>query len=278
MAHAASTHAASAQALEPVRVMSGAGATVALIDSGVDASHPWFGGAPLRHVRVEKSGDQHRVIPCEGSDASGHGTACAGILRRMVPAATLVDVRALDADGKGSKSSLLASLRYCIEQRFDVVNLSLGIDVPRKANLELKDHLPILTLYELADRAVSAGVVLVAAGPNVPHFRTYPGKFKALVGVGRGAFDDWEGLVSSRTEDHELCAPGTDILAPAVGLGERRWTGTSFATPFVSAHVARLVAARPRLPLDEVKTALHALAASWQERSAMTRRGEEPLA
>ena len=51
-------------------------------------------------------------------------------------------------------------------------------------------------------------------------------------------------------------------LAPALGGGERRWTGTSFATPCVAAHVARLLAASPRMPLESVKAALHTIAAA----------------
>jgi subtilisin family serine protease len=180
----------------------------------------------------------------------------------MVPAATIVDVRALGEDGRCSKNALLVALRYCIEQRFDVVNLSLGIDVPRRSPLKAGDTLPVLGLYELADAAVTAGVVLVAAGPNIPEVRTYPGKFKSLIGVGRGSFDDPERLESARCEDHELLAPGTDVLAPSLGGEERRWTGTSFATPFVVGHVARLLAAAPRLPLEVVKERLHAIAAA----------------
>lgn len=244
-------------------VRDGEGATVALIDSGVDRSHPSLRAARLEHVRVVRGGAGVGIEPApEGGDASGHGTACAGIVHRMVPSARLVDVRALGEDGRCSKNALLAAVRYCIERRFDVVNLSLGIDVPRRAALRAGDTLPVLALYELADAAVNAGVVLVAAGPNIPEVRTYPGKFKSLIGVGRASFADEERLESSRCEDHELLAPGTDVVAPSLDGGERRWTGTSFATPFVSAHVARIVAASPRLPLERVKDRLHTVAAA----------------
>ncbi len=240
----------------------GAGVRIALVDSGVDRTHPWLAGAHLEHVRVDRLGDTYRVVPNElGGDASGHVTACAGIVHRMVPAATIVDVRALGEDGRCSKNALLTAVRYCVAQRFDVVNMSLGIDVPRRQPLRPAETMPLLSLYELADAAVTQGVVLVAAGPNIPEVRTYPGKFKSLIGVGRGTFNEREMLRSERCEDHELLAPGTDVLAPALGGGERRWTGTSFATPFVAAHVARLLAASPRLPLESVKAALHSIAA-----------------
>jgi len=250
------------QAGEPdLRGRDGAGARVALIDSGVDGGHPWFARAELQHRRVERHGKGFRVVPDEGGDHSGHGTACAGILHRMVPAASIESVRALSPDGRCSHWALIAALRYCVRRRFDVVNLSLGIDVPRGAPLRAADQRPILSLYELADAACTAGVVLVASGPNVAQFRTYPGRFKALVGVGRGDPSEPEALRTARCADHELVAPGTNVLAPALGGGERRWTGTSFACPFVTAQVARIRAVQPRLPIELVKAALHALAA-----------------
>ena len=233
---------------------------VALIDSGVEADHPWLASARLAHRRLEKVGQGYEVVDDRGGDQSGHGTACAGIIHRMAPQAEIVSIRALGPDGRCSRTALIASLHHCIKERFDVVNLSLGIDVPRKMPLKVSDHHPILRLYELADAAYTVGVVLVAAGPNVEQFRTYPGRFKALIGVGRGHFSDWEELRSEPTQDYEIVAPGTDILAPALGGKERRWTGTSFATPFVAAHVARLRAEEPSLPIDAVKVALHGLA------------------
>lgn len=241
----------------------GFGVRIAVVDSGVDRTHPWLARATLEHVRIDRVGESYRVTPNEvGGDASGHGTACAGILHRMVPAATIVDVRALGEDGRCSRNALLVALRYCVSERFDVVNMSLGIDVPRRAALKASDTMPVLSLYELADAAVTAGVILVAAGPNIPEVRTYPGKFKSLVGVGRGNFTEMERLETARCEDHEFLAPGTDVLAPALGGGERRWTGTSFATPFVAAQIARILAASPRLPIESVKAALHAIAAA----------------
>lgn len=242
---------------------SGAGVRVALIDSGVDASHPALRAAALRHVALVQRGagaGAYGVAPCAPGDLSGHGTACAGIVHRMAPAAEITSVRALGDDGRCSRDGLVAALRFCVRERFSVVNLSLGIDIPKNAPLRPGDYRSLVELYEVADAAYTAEVVLVAAGPNAAAFRTYPGRFKSLIGVGRGAFQDPEALRSELTLDHEILAPGDDVLAPAPGGGERRWTGTSFAAPHVTAHVARIRAAWPELSIEAVKAALHGLA------------------
>jgi subtilisin family serine protease len=240
-------------------VRDGRGARVALIDSGVEGSHPWLAAATLRHLGVVRRGEGLAVTEAEPVDLAGHGTACAGILHRLAPAAAITSISVLGADGRTSREALLMALRFAVREGFDVVNLSLGIDVPRTAPLRATDHKSIVDLYEIADAAYTAGVVLVASGPNVEALRTYPGRFKSLVGVGRGRFEDSEGLRSEITADHEIVAPGEDVLAPALGGGERRWTGTSFACPHVTAHVARIRAARPGLPVEAVKAALHRL-------------------
>ncbi len=244
---------------------SGKGVRIAVVDSGVDAAHPWLVTATLMHFAMVEEGTRWRAVPCEGSDASGHGTACAGIIHRLVPDAAIVDVRVLDQAGRCSRGALLAAIRYCVVERFDVVNLSLGIDIPRAAPLRPTDYPAIVDLYELADAAYTRGVVLVASGPNLGALRTYPGKFKSLIGVGRAAFAEAEALRTEMTADYEVVAPGEQVLAPALGGGERRWTGTSFATPHVAAHVARIRSRSPGLSVDATKAALHRLAATWQE-------------
>jgi subtilisin family serine protease len=236
------------------------GVTVALIDSGVDLTHPSFASGNVEAYAVEQKGTTLGIAQTEAGDASGHGTACAGIIRRLAPDAKLVSIRALGADGRGSRDALVAALRHCIRSEYAVVNLSLGIDVPKSAPLKPTDYRSIIDLYEIADEAFSRRVMLVAAGPNVASLRTYPGRAKSLIGVGRATFADPERVETSLTLDYEVLAPGTDVVAPALGGGERKWTGTSFSCPHVAAHVARIIAGRPSRTASEVRFVLHALA------------------
>lgn len=239
---------------------------VALVDSGVESSHPWLKDARIRSVRVEKQGESFAVRPAEPVDLSGHGTACAGIIHKLAPFVDLTSVCVLSPEGRCSREGLLWAIRWCVHEKFDVVNLSLGIDVPKGAPLRPTDYKSIVELYEIADLAYTAGVVLVAAGPNASAFRTYPGRFKSLIGVGRATSDDPEYLRTEITVDWEILAPGNDVVAPALGGGERKWTGTSFAAPHVAAHVARLRKTRRDATIQEIKAALHSLAARRQER------------
>jgi subtilisin family serine protease len=238
------------------------GVRIALIDSGVDVSHPWFVNAKIEEMAVTSKGPPLSVERAPAGDASGHGTACAGILHRLAPGAEIVSIRALGPDGRGSRDALVAALRFCVREGFAVVNLSLGIDVPKTTPLKPTDYRSIIELYEVADEAFARRVMLVAAGPNVASLRTYPGRAKSLIGVGRGSFSDPERIDVSLTSDHEVLAPGVDILAPALGGGERKWTGTSFACPHVAAHVARIVAGRPERSASEVRWALYQMASA----------------
>jgi subtilisin family serine protease len=228
-----------------------------VVDSGIERAHPWFGAADVEEFAVAPKGPGLTVERASAGDASGHGTACAGIIHRLAPGARIVSVRALGPDGRGSRDALVAALRFCVREGLAVVNLSLGIDVPKSTPLKPTDYRSIIELYEVADEAYASRVMLVAAGPNVSSLRTYPGRAKSLIGVGRGSFADPEGLEVSLTVDHEILAPGVDVVAPALGGGERRWTGTSFACPHVAAHVARIVAEGPSRSPSEVRWALH---------------------
>jgi len=244
---------------------------VAIVDSGVDVSHPFFERATIHTFGVEPKGPGHTVVEVASGDGSGHGTACAGIVHRVCPEAEIVSVRALGPDGRGSRDALVAALRYCVRERIPVVNLSLGIDLPKSAPVRPTDARSILDLYEVADEAFLRDVVLVAAGPNASTFRTYPGKAKSLIGVGRGAYDDPERLELSITAEYELMAAGLDVVAPAVGGGERKWTGTSFACPHVAAHAARVIARIGTSNPLEVRAELHATARRFAAKEGIHR-------
>ena len=105
----------------------GAGVTVAIIDSGVERDHPAVGGRLVRSVRVELGEDGTSVVDDpEAIDVVGHGTACAGIIHGLAPDAEIVSVRVLGPDNRGKGAAFAAGLEWAIAQGASVVNLSLS--------------------------------------------------------------------------------------------------------------------------------------------------------
>ena len=152
----------------------GAGVRVAIVDSGVDAGHPVLAGPLERAVAVELDGDGgFRVEADEVGDVSGHGTACAGIVRALAPACELTSLRVLGADLTGGGEAFVAGLRWAVREGHHVVNLSLSTTKAQFA----------AALRELADEAYFGGCVLVASAHNMP-VDSWPWRFAPVLSVG----------------------------------------------------------------------------------------------
>lgn len=236
----------------------GAGITIGVLDTGVDVTHPDLQGAVIRSVDVVAQGMAitPRDLPADQMtavqlDPVGHGTACAGIIHKLAPAAKLVSVRVIGAGSAGTGDQLVHGLRWAMEQctpKLHVLNMSLGTVSKRVA----------VPLGELVDQAYFQGVVLVAAANNMG-IPSYPARFAALIGVDSQSFRN---PLEFRYQPHgpvELVARGIYVEAPKSGGGHQLWTGTSFACPHVTAVVARLLSLNPRLTPFQVKTLLNVL-------------------
>jgi subtilisin len=227
----------------------GAGVDVAVVDSGIDPAHPEVG--PLASaVALEWDRDAQRVVIRDGvaDDLVGHGTACAGIIRRVAPQCRLHSVRVLGERLSGKGEVFEVGLRSAIRSGARLVNLSLST-----GKREFYD-----VFHELADEAAFAGVVLVCAVNNVPA-PSYPSQFSAVVSVaandGRDAFD----LDCNPSPPVEFGAPGIDVTVPWLHGGTVVTTGNSFAAPHVTGLVARLLSKHPHLTPYEVKAVLRAV-------------------
>ena len=111
----------------------GAGVRVAIVDSGVDATHPALAGSVERSVGVQREANAWKVVDVEPADTAGHGTACAGIVLRLAPACRIWSVRILGEAARGQGSALLAALDWAIASGADVLNVSLGTRSPEMA-------------------------------------------------------------------------------------------------------------------------------------------------
>jgi subtilisin len=231
----------------------GAGVTVAIIDSGVERDHPAVGGRLVTSVVVElpEAEDEDAIVrpDPEGLDVVGHGTACAGIIHSLAPAAELISIRVLGPDNRGKGAIFAAGLQWAIGHGASVVNLSLS---SRSEAL-----FPIF--HDLADQAYFANCLLVSAANNVPG-ASYPSLFAAVVSVAaHDVADPWTWFYNP-APPVEFGAYGVDVEVAWKGGGSVVATGNSFAAPHVAGLAALIRGRRPSASPFEVKTILAATA------------------
>lgn len=228
----------------------GRGVTVAIIDSGVERDHPVLGGRPIRSLRVEPGDGGPRVVEdAAATDLVGHGTACAGIIRAIAPAADIVSIRVLGPDNRGGGTAFAAAIEWAIEQRFGVVNLSLSSRSEAMAE----------RFHELADDAYFANTLLVAAANNVVG-ASYPSLFAAVVSVAAHDAGDPDIWFYNPSPPVEFGAHGLDVDVAWRGGTRIRATGNSFAAPHLAGRAALIRARHPGASPFEVKAMLAATA------------------
>jgi subtilisin len=232
---------------------SGHGVRVCVVDSGVERDHPLVGRVHGSWaVRKDDTGIRvEELTAAEPHDACGHGTACAGIIRRTAPDCEIHSVRVLGERSSGTGDVLLTGLRWAIRQGFDVVNLSLSTTRARFFE----------ELHALADEAYFGGTVLVASAHNTP-VESFPWRFSSVISVGSHQEDDHTLHLYNPEPPVEFFAPGYDIEVAWLGGTTVRSSGNSYATPFVAGLCARILSARPRLTPFQLKHALYLSAAN----------------
>jgi subtilisin family serine protease len=224
----------------------GKGARVCILDSGVDAGHAAVGG--LDGAVVISLGDDEETVVEEDTegDVSGHGTACAGIVRAIAPEAAISSVRVLGSGFTGSGGVLLAGLRYAIEQGFDVINMSLSTTKKPFASV----------LHELADSAYFRRTVLVASAHNMP-VESYPWRFSSVISVGSHEEPDPLAFFYNPSPPVEFFGRGVNVEVPWSGGRTLKVSGNSFATPHLSAICALILAKHPELTPFQLKSVLY---------------------
>ncbi|GAB2576105.1 hypothetical protein GCM10027168_06360 [Streptomyces capparidis] len=232
----------------------GAGVRVCVVDSGVDGDHPLVGPLAGSHVvRRDGSGDL-TVVPDTEGDSCGHGTACAGVVRQVAPECELHSLRVLDSGLTGAGDALIAGLRWAVEQRFDVVNLSLSTT--------RRGFAP--ALRELADHAYFSGVVLVASAHNTP-VESFPWRFSSVLSVGSHEREDPDLVLYNPAPPVEFFARGSKVTVPWPGGGTTVCSGNSFATPYVAGRCALILSRHPGLRPFQVKHLLMLTSANVRE-------------
>ena len=229
----------------------GAGVKVAVVDSGVDGSHPAVGGV-TSYLALARDGGAPGGIRYDGGpheDVVGHGTACAGIIRTLAPDVELYSVRVLGANLKGQGALMLAGIEWAVAHDMHVVNLSLSS----------KSEAMFAPLHAAADEAYFRGTTLVCAANNVPG-PTYPSQFASVISVAAKPGGDPWSLAYNPRPPVEFGARGIDVEVPWTGeSGSIVATGNSFAAPHVAGLAALIRSKHPDLTPFQLKSVLQAV-------------------
>lgn len=217
----------------------GAGVTVAVIDSGIDVDHPQFAqrlapggrsffGDPtdLADVGDRRDNDGDGLI----DEAVGHGTLAAGLVVRVAPDALILPLRVMDSDGFTSTFDMANAVYYGMEQGAQVLNISMG---------STRDT---FVMFDAITEAQRRGVVVVASAGNED--TSSPVRFPAgysdlgVVAVAATTLEDRRADFSNFGPHISLSAPGVDLTSTVPGSRYGRASGTSFAAPLVAGGAA----------------------------------------
>ncbi len=224
----------------------GEGVRVCILDSGVDGDHASVGGLESAvAISVDENEETVAAEDTEG-DVSGHGTACAGIVRALAPDCRISSVRVLGSSFTGSGGVLLAGLRYAIDEGFDVINMSLSTTKKPFA----------VVLHELADSAYFRRTVLVASAHNMP-VESYPWRFSSVISVGSHEEEDPLAFFYNPSPPVEFFGRGVNVEVPWSDGRSVTVSGNSFATPHLSAICALILAKHPELTPFQLKSVLY---------------------
>ncbi len=260
-------------ALQPVKV--------GVIDSGIDRGNPNFKG----RIAAARS-----FVGGTPDDEEGHGTIVAGIIAANTgddlgiagssPSAQLLVAKVVDRDGSVPVDAEARGIRWAVDAGARVINVSLGgLRDPADDDRDTFSD----EERDAVEYAVAHGVLVVAAvgnGDQAPvepwRYASYPAALPQVVGVGALARSGRIPAFSNRDPMYlDLVAPGEGIVstfprtltARVLGCAEQGSTlcaggdyrapeGTSFAAPQVTAAAALLLALRPRLRAEQVRTIL----------------------
>jgi subtilisin family serine protease len=245
----------------------GAGAKVAVLDTGIDATHPDLANTVVGEQDFTGEGIADTVGHGThvASTIAGSGAASNGLRKGVAPGAKLLVGKVLGEFG-GTEAGIIEGMQWAVDQGADVVNMSLGSNAPTDGT-----DLMSQTLNELSD---SSGTLFVVAAGNSGARETIgsPGAADRALTVGSVTKqDELSGFSSQgpRAGDFglkpEIAAPGSDIVAaraagtfPDASVDEyyTRLSGTSMATPHVAGAAAILAGQHPDWTGTQLKDAL----------------------
>jgi len=217
---------------------------VAVVDTGIDLSHPEFQG---------KLVDGYNVIADNNNpnDDNGHGTHVAGVIAAktnngdgiagMSWNSKLMPVKAIGADGSGSAFDIAQGIYWATDHGADVINLSVG------------NYTSSAALLEACRYAFARNVVLVAAsGNDATNQPSYPAAYKEVMSVAAIDHTKRRADFSNFGQYVDVAAPGVDIPSTYIYSDYAALSGTSMACPHVAALASLIRSVKPDMKNTEV--------------------------
>jgi subtilisin len=221
--------------------INGTGVRVAVIDTGIDYTHPDLAG-------VYAGG--YNVLTGTGDpmDDNGHGTHCSGILAATgssggiysaAPGVRLYGVKVLAANGSGRISDVIQGIYWAKNNSMQVTSMSLGTSGDSQA------------LHDAVDEATAGGVLIVAAAGNsgvasgTGDTIGYPAKYDSVLAVAAVNKYHHRAPWSGTGSNLSVSAPGVNIRSTIPGAAYATCSGTSMATPHVAGVAALVYSAHP---------------------------------
>jgi subtilisin family serine protease len=254
----------------------GAGVLVAVLDTGVQVSHPDLAGSvwtnpgeiPANGRDDDANGivdDVHGAnmfdMTANVDDDNGHGTHVAGIIAArhgnaiggsgLAPDATILPVKVLDSQMAGTTDTLARGIRYAVDEGARILNVSVNTDSATQS------------VSDAVHYAAQHGAIVVASAGNndrnIDLLPSYPASISDPAVISVAAETDqgllWQ-LSNTGLLSVDLAAPGEHIASTTRGSSYQSRTGTSAAAPFVAASLALLASARPDLPPGALRNAI----------------------
>lgn len=229
-------------------ICSGGNITVAVVDTGIDYTHPDLAANYVSGGYDWVNNDDDPM------DDNGHGTHCAGIIAAVtdngegiagIAQVKLLAEKVLNRYGTGYSSWIANGIVHAADNGAKVISLSLGSDNPS------------YTIKRACNYAWKKGVLLVAAaGNDGTRGIDYPAAYLSVIAVGAIDENDKKAYFSNYGKGLELVAPGVNILSTYLNSGYKRLDGTSMAAPHVSGVAALLWSCNPDLTNKDVRIIL----------------------
>ena len=221
----------------------GTGVKVALLDSGVDLSHPMLAGASIK---------QTNLLTNNGIAGVGHGTALASVMvgttsgtQGIAPRSEILSYRVIDKTGKADSYTVASGVVKAVQDGARVINLSLGAEYGSDV------------LKHAVGYARENGVSIVAAvGNDGEGLVNFPAAYDGVIGVSSVGKNGQVSSFSNYGKGVDIAAPGVGVLA-AWELQERvSFSGTSVSTAIVSASIAAELSNDPNLTSHDAEDLL----------------------